>query len=368
MRIGLFGLFLLLLFAICEHFLGDDGDSARKEQLTLIEGRCPPSVAEESIFVLVTSLNDRNIGQLVFDLFEKALCPKRVYIGVVENVDNDIDSALFQYELLTAQKRRPKYTSNIRRSMAPFADAMGPLHAYETGRALYANEAFSMVVHAHTDVVDEWDKRCIVELSKCRAGTDCIITYSPGSFESMPSAPPSIVTLEHIDPDVPEVRLGSLMLKRTPSAPVPALFWTAKFAFGYGNMMRVSVPSSPLKCVPNAQDLVTSIKLWSKGFTFYTPCEELVFHRSPAASLVRKSIFDIEDRTLMRMKERYLTEGSTYLRSFLTTTQEARGFAKFIGCDFQSDYVPRDLKLGITKNDTPNEIALKERVLMLSSE
>jgi hypothetical protein len=366
-RWALICLFLVILFGVCEHFFGDDGSARKKEQEVDIETRCPLEVAKETIFVLIPSLNEAECGQLIFDLFENALCPKRVFIGLVQNVDYTIDSAIVLYEIHAAQNNRIKFTHNIRRMDAVTRDAMGFLDAYETGRSLYRDEMFSMVIHAHTKVVKSWDELSILELKKCsKAGRAAIITYCPNQVVSHSPPPPSMLTLESINIEEALVFFGALALKRFPDKPVPANFWTSKFAFGYGSMMKVTIPSSTLRCLPDVQDLIISIKLWAKGYQFFTPTKEIVYHCPPSAP--RTLVFDAADTERYDQKLRIMHDGITVFKSFFLTSSEAISFAKYLGINFAANIIPRDVRLGITPLDDRDEIALKERVLLLKGD
>jgi hypothetical protein len=116
--------------------------------------------------------------------------------------------------------------------------------------------------------------------------------------------------------------------------------------------------------VLNVQDLVISIKLWAKGYVFFTPTRVVAYHRP--TPIPRSFVFNERDAEQYQRKIKFMQDGMTYFKSFLMTSSEAEAFGKYHGIDYSGrSGIPRNLALGITPADEPDDILLKERVLLV---
>src|SRR3990167_7639682 len=105
----------ILVFAAYMLFMQMRRQRQNKVQIQQIQSRCSGNIATDSIFVCISSDRDNNAGRLLYDLFDSAYCPFRVFVGINEVKSAGRPSAATVYSRLS--KRGPRsFVDQIRYS------------------------------------------------------------------------------------------------------------------------------------------------------------------------------------------------------------------------------------------------------------
>ena len=123
-------------FAIARH---------RNKEKDRISEACA-SIKNETVFIMMVSHNDPfGTAETITDLFEKAFCPLRLYVGVFELfVPGGTANVVEEYELQTKFSKSPFcFKDHVRVIRIPVHESKGVLAAYEQiERHLYRGEKF----------------------------------------------------------------------------------------------------------------------------------------------------------------------------------------------------------------------------------
>ncbi len=163
--------------------------------------QCSLVNASETIFVMIPSYRDSECAQTVYDLFMKAHCPYRVFVGVCDQINMgtapESDCRTRVKHLLANDKLESGidlscFDHNLRVLVLPDQEAKGPMYArsqIETN--LYRGEMFIMCIDSHIVMTKHWDKKAIAQLRRCQVNTQRgkpILTMHPDTWVSRNTA------------------------------------------------------------------------------------------------------------------------------------------------------------------------------------
>lgn len=268
---------------------------------------CGQIPANETIFVSIPSYRDQEAVETVIDLFEKARCPRRVFVGVCSQIAPEDES------FLAAYRRRSKRRStlgplmdNIRVLEFGHTDARGPMYARSLIESrLYRGEQFYMMTDSHMVFAKDWDALAIGALRACPSGpqgrrsvlttypADISIGKREGSIDSIlggksgeddrpqeSSTMPAYLRFKCFNATNGMPEIEGPAFARKPTTPVPSLFWGACFSFGYAKELIEKVPFDPhAHYVFFGEETSYAARLFTNGFDLYSPSCTLAFHR-----------------------------------------------------------------------------------------
>jgi len=272
-----------------------------------------------TIYAAIASYRDHLCVGTIANLFQRAAFPSRIYVGVVEqNRPEDVncvpkvceDSSTGvhplsvwkgMFNLSKAEAEVCMRRKQIRLYKLPAADSLGPTYARYIGYRMYRGEYFTLQVDAHTRFVNNWDRKLITQWNAAGNERAVISAYPAGLKGSIDA-----------NGDVTEMSRGSTamcdftwprrddvyMLQHKGSkkffprevqkigpdesvdkvVPMLHAFWGAGQSFARGHFI-VRVPYDPhTPMVFHGEEILTAVKAWTRGYDFYAPAENVLFH------------------------------------------------------------------------------------------
>lgn len=142
------------------------------------EKRCREDhrLSEGNIFVAISSYRDPELCLTLEDLFEKAHCKQRLWVGIVEQNDPS-DEASCHFENFSS-----KHKSQCRIIHVNWKEAQGPCVARAKCETLWKNEPYFLLVDSHMRFEPGWDVELLHMLFKCRRPKRTVITMYPQVF------------------------------------------------------------------------------------------------------------------------------------------------------------------------------------------
>ncbi|CAE7230620.1 gnt1 [Symbiodinium pilosum] len=235
-----------------------------------------------------SKVSDSRCQYTIQDLFQKAKRPERIFVGVCFQVaPSDDDSFLLDLGA---------WSSRIRTYFLHHTEARGPCYARTLiQQELFRNEDFYFQIDSHMRFVQDWDVACLEQLANCDSKKPILTTYG-GSYtlpkDYMPGAPdcaeiaasravPILCadTFGDANKDDPFLRIKTRQ-SRTDfrDIPPPALFWTARFAFSRGDVVRDTPYDPNLEYLFFGEEIAMSARLWTGGWDFFHPASEIAYH------------------------------------------------------------------------------------------
>lgn len=303
----LVGLVLFGLGMVWSFWRARVGRSAHFKRRAICSDFCRLRVNEgETIFVSVPSYRDPMAAKTVVDLFEKARCPRRVFVGVCSQIDAGKDSGFMEsYAALAKRRRRDGVLpDNVRLLEISHQEARGPTLARSLIETqLYRGEVFYLMVDSHTSFAPDWDVHCVRMLRDCPTGKDSVLSTYPPDYSHAPSenspvpvaVPSGVEEVEEPLPDkppatylrfkcfnassgMPEIEGPSYVGR--PAKPHLSAFWGACFSFGYAETQIGRVPYDPhAHFVFLGEETCYAARLFTHGVTVYSPPATVAFHR-----------------------------------------------------------------------------------------
>ena len=224
-----------------------------------------------TIFVSIASYRDKDCHATLRDVFKHASKPDRVFVGVCEQNTRANEEACLPPEF--------QWHDQIRRISVPHREAKGPTFARYLCSTLYRGETYFCQVDSHTRFTPGWDSRAIAMLKACPAPKP-VLTHYPHDWgeaqrDGGAAGVPVLCKATFDANGVPTFNAVTLAASDQPR-PVP--FTSGGFVFGPGTML-TEVPYDPdLPHLFQGEEVLMSARLWTSGYDFFTPLENLVFH------------------------------------------------------------------------------------------
>jgi hypothetical protein len=117
---------------------------------------------------MIHAHRDPLAAKTVFSLFENAVCPFRVFVGVYEESFPSDPGVWSMYDALWPRSAlRRSHAQNLRVLSYPADGSAGILNAYvQIMNSLWRGERFVVAVQCGADVVPQWDTRVVRALSR----------------------------------------------------------------------------------------------------------------------------------------------------------------------------------------------------------
>lgn len=233
--------------------------------------------SKRTIFVSVPSYRDTQCPETIYSLFENAKHPERIRVYVYQqNHKNDKD-CIMSFEQKRIHHKR-KYTYEIER--VKHSEAQGPTHARQNISKRMKNEDFYLGIDSHMRFVHHWDEIILNEWDKCKSN-HAILTTTPRAYD--PNNQSDAIN-EHEIPHNSQIwyedgfpRAKAEFIKKQ-HQPMLTKIISEGFLF---------MPSQAIKDVPldpftpflfSGEEFYHSARLWTHGYDFYTPQQDIVFH------------------------------------------------------------------------------------------
>ncbi len=221
------------------------------------------------IFVQIASYRDPECQWTVKDLFEQALHPERVNVGILWQADKKADKDCF-----TEASPRPKQTRIIH---VKAKESKGVCWARHYAQTLYDDEDYVLMIDSHMRFAKGWDELLIAELRRCPSHKPLLTHYPPGYTPPRTLLPAklSVMVAQPVDAQG-SIRGDGIALETVPDAPLRGAFIAAGFVFAKANLI-VEVPYDPYLYF-NQEEITMAARLFTKGWDVYHPTIAPIFH------------------------------------------------------------------------------------------
>lgn len=287
-----------------------------------VEPRLPSNVAlnETSIFVGVAAFREHRCGRTLFDAYAKAVNPRRVYFGVVDQLLASVDDQMsclddfcslikdalavgshMHLNRLDAaersavdsrngnddqerKKRKCLFANQVRVNRQNAFYSRGPTYARHLQQLLLRDELFCLQVDAHTLFAKRWDELLVQDWLLLRNEHAVLTTYLPHIDQIDVQEPEDSAT--QVVPHLCKTVLGGGGMERNAiasaarSLPRPKLtpLWGAGLSFSKCHA-EIAVPYDPhLDHVFDGEEFSRALRLFTWGYDNYTPHRNRVFH------------------------------------------------------------------------------------------
>ena len=237
-----------------------------------------------TIFVSIASYRDSECPQTVVDLFDKADHPERIFIGLVQQNDtSDIDCASCHINKGKITSAQCKYASHITNVEIPYNEAQGPTWARYIASHLWQGQDYVLQLDSHMRLRPHWDTDLLHMHQLCPYPPRAILTHYPPSYHLHK-------TPEFKDNSIPltcgsKFNSSNLLTVIGHSQPnnkdgkikeVP--FIAGGFIFGKSDFLQTTPMDPYLPFVFVGEEVLHSVRLWTDGWTFYTPLKNVCLH------------------------------------------------------------------------------------------
>ena len=173
-------------------------------------------------------------------------------------------------------ERLGAHAARVRRVLLNANEAQGPTYARYLASLLYRGETFYLQLDSHMRFVQGWDTRLLRMHAALPEPHQACITGYPVAWEEDNQTQVPVMCQSHFGPD-DVLTFGALL---TPQTPTPLLvpFTAAGFLFAPGTAV-LDCPFDPnLPDLFQGEEALYSARLWTHGYNFWAPSENVVFH------------------------------------------------------------------------------------------
>ena len=148
-----------------------DGSSNNSSRSTVDVDGAGDEAETGTIFVSIASFRDSECQHTLRDLFETALYPNRVFVGVVGQYDSSEDTHCFM-----AAPLPEKWAQQVRCLSIPAADARGPCWARHWAAQLHKGEMFYLQIDSHMRFRPNWSETYTSAILDVACLTRCFVS------------------------------------------------------------------------------------------------------------------------------------------------------------------------------------------------
>lgn len=377
---------VVVLMAIAIYYIWTWIEDYRKQQLRKnIDQRCQ-SVIHETIFVSIASYRDPQCAETIYDLFQKAYCPFRIFVGICQQNYTGVDEDVMEAYRRLSSAGIGDFSNQIRVIRMDASEAKGPMyarHLIET--QLFRDEKFYLVTDSHMLFTPNWDKTLVDEWKTClQWSPKPILTTYPDDFKphhrtfppmNYDNANGSYLRFKKFNDKTGLVEIEGPSFVRKPNVPILGLFWAGCLSFASSSMIH-EVPFDPYcDYVFLGEEISMAARLWTFGYDFYSPTKMVMYHMWERIRPVFWQQFNDNNNETHRQRKQMEAEGYKRLQKLLKISKEdvtiippyglgkvrtLEEYEKFIGIKM-SDKQLLSLSglMGVVDNSSANDILCK---------
>jgi [Skp1-protein]-hydroxyproline N-acetylglucosaminyltransferase len=327
--------------------------------------------SNNTIFVGIASYRDSECSRSIRDLFEQADSPDRVFVGVVLQLDRDVDIDCLAVDSkildgTTNEDFKKWCQRHVRTLDMSWQQATGPCWARHICRSLWQGEKYFLQIDSHMRFRGKWDSylvQCLEEARSEETPKPVLSTYPLGY--TLPNNVPQdtratlLVPLK-FDGDGMLRQSGRAIVRRenvSPSkgGPIPSLLWASGFSFSDALMMS-EVPYDPLlPFLFFGEEISMALRLYTHGYDFFSPQEAVVYHLwsrqhrpifQESEAVVRERAI-IKSESVGRVLKVLRGDTSGTISNFgVGATRSIEDFEKKVGVSFRNCTVVKRESLG----------------------
>ena len=252
-------------------------------------------VRDETIIrVMVSSFRDPRCGQTLYNIFDRAVHPNRMAVGVVEQtLRNGMDAfdCVATYCALVAEKRPGLVCPHLGRISTVRVDAAtakGPIWARAMGASMVQpTDGFCMQVDAHVDFNVGYDVSMLKMWAMLANEYGVLSTYVGNIVQDLSAKGEVLIGAPRYDvPVICRTLVGGHGVVRNEGAdggrclekPILSLAWAAGWSFAKCHFER-NVPNDPhLEGLFDGEEFSRMLRAFTWGYDVYTPHRPIVFH------------------------------------------------------------------------------------------
>lgn len=225
----------------------------------------------ESIFVQIASFRDDDLPTTVCDLFEKALYPQQIYVGICLQGDTQ------ELEYVLAETMA--FADRTEIDFIPYSASLGACWARARAMRVINGQSHVLQVDSHMRFAIGWDVKLLDYIAHAPSGKPFLSTYPSGFIGARHHglSKPNRVVARGFD------RRGFLQFDGVEildvwSTPlVRGMFCGGCFIFGPSALFRECPPISGIALEQEEETL--AVRLFRSGWDLFHPNEHIVFHR-----------------------------------------------------------------------------------------
>jgi hypothetical protein len=230
----------------------------------------------EKIFVQIASYRDPECQWTVKDLYEKAVHPERIFVGICWQYDENEDMHCFDVPYA--------HPAQVRAITFHTREAEGSGWAHMQAQSLWNGEEYVLQIHAHMRFEQGWDELLISTLARCPSDkpalSTCLPAYTPpDNFPFRHETRASFVMVIEVNPDSPQlITLQGALVDRNEAmaGPTHNPFWAGTFLFAKAALMQ-EVPFDP-HIQYYGEPLAYSARLFTHGWDLFEPDQLILYH------------------------------------------------------------------------------------------
>ncbi|KAH9089535.1 hypothetical protein Ae201684P_007704 [Aphanomyces euteiches] len=277
------------------------------------------------IFLGISSYRDGvRCGFTLFTAFSRAKYPERVFVGLVDQTQDDDAICIEEYCKLAkaSEWKKCKYKKNIRIDKHNSIQSKGPTVARWYQQQLIKDEEFCLAIDAHSQFLPDWDTKIVEEWLRTE-NEMAVLTSYPLDYkfmgpdltipESFSSHLCNYLPRENLE-RVPVIR-GMMFIDES-EAPQMSTLWGGCLSFSKCHAERRAGNDKHTDWLFWGEEYLRSMLLWTRGYDLYSPSRHghVVFHNwSNDQGPLKKRFWDNVTQT-MTQEQHDLEEEMTYNR------------------------------------------------------
>lgn len=377
-----------------------DADQSNAETIQKCSAIAAPM---ETIFVIIPSFNaDAETALTICDLFAKAVCPYRVFVGVCDYFRSGVNldgrsrlKRVIELEMHKSGRNLGFIDHNVRFYSQPTEQARGSTVARSVAYTnLYHNEMYIMTCESQTIFVPEWDLKSIDQLRRCRLDyMRPVLTTQPddwpvandrnGSANQLGRAWKQNARFTCIGGIAKTSGLplvASRPMSKPPMRPTEQMFYSPCWSFTFAVLYK-DVPFDPnYKYTTAAEDdIATSARMWTSGWNFIVPFEAMAWRNQQLFDPSRPDHYSNSERRHSEKRMQVLLNVRDYKNRpkdsvapighdvqapgvspyALGSVRTLREYEVFTGLDFPNCRATQKAIVGVVKPSDPIEVMCK---------
>lgn len=230
----------------------------------------------ETIFVSIASYRDELCPVTLDSLYDNAVYPERVYVGIcqqnMESVDSDCAFSL----------KLKKYQQNIRSVRLNYMDAKGPTYARYLCSTLWEGETYYLQIDSHSKFARGWDEKLISMIKDLKKSgvKKPLLSHYPPNYEDVNLGETNNVTTicKSFFNDRGMLSFEGAQFQDRKNLPQPNAYVAGGMMFLESKFLE-EVPFDPnLPHLFVGEEILQSARFWTSGWDIFTPNENTVFH------------------------------------------------------------------------------------------
>lgn len=236
------------------------------------------------IFVTIPAYRDPETNRTICSLYETAMYPERIYVGVVWQIDTspaNADSACLDVPLPNDEWS----ITNIRQLKLDYRHATGPCLARAMAQSLHRDEEYILQIDSHMRFRENWDEYLLEQLSQCPNPDKSVLTAYPPAYVLDANGEADCVNNEIRSTILVPWKFSDGMLRQKgrllneTSDVVPCPLYAAGFNFSSASVIKDCPYDGNLHHLFFGEEMNMAVRLYTHGYDFFAPSRSVCYHK-----------------------------------------------------------------------------------------